>query len=114
MGARTWSSCCCNSWRLYFMRRRATYAFGGHFIAPHKSMLFLSYLGVSGESIWSILGILRMRVDVLAALFDAQAAQIRVGVFFYSFVQKQAPYRLCAGCVHTRHRWIPGTAETAR
>ena len=31
------------------MRKRATYAFGGHFIAPHKSMLFLSYSGVSGE-----------------------------------------------------------------
>ena len=68
------------------MRRRATYAFGGHFIAPHKSMLFLSYSGVSGESFWSSLGVLRMHVDVLAALFDAQAAQIRVGVIFYFFV----------------------------
>ena len=65
------------------MRRRATYAFGGHFIiAPHKSMLFLSYLGVPGESCWSSLALLRARVDVLAALFDAQAAQIRVGVLF--------------------------------
>ena len=67
------------------MRRRATYASGGHFIAPHKSMLFLSYLGVPGESFWSSLGLLRMHVDVLAAPFDAQAAQIRVGVLFSLF-----------------------------
>ena len=69
------------------MRRRATYAFGGHFIAPHTSMLFLSYLGVPGESFWSSLGYLRARVNVLAALFDAQAAQIRVGVLFYFCVK---------------------------
>ena len=62
------------------MRRRATYAFGGHFIAPHKSMLFLSYSRVSGEAFWSSLGLLRMHVDVLTALFHVQAAQIRVGV----------------------------------
>ena len=62
------------------MRRRVTYAFGGHFIAPNKSMLFLSYLKFSGEFFLSSLGLLRMHVDVLAALFDAQAAQIRVGV----------------------------------
>ena len=72
------------------MRRRATYAFGGHFIAPHKSMLFLSYLGVPGESCWSSLALLRARVNVLAALFDAQAAQIRVGVLFICFMQKHA------------------------
>ena len=65
------------------MRRRVTYAFGGHFIAPHKSMSFLSYLGIPGESFWSSLGLLRARVNGLAALFDAQAAQIRVGVLFY-------------------------------
>ena len=65
------------------MRRRVTYALGGHFIAPHKSMLFLSYLEVPGESFWSTLGLLRARVNVLAALFDAQAAQIRVGVLFF-------------------------------
>ena len=96
------------------MRRRVTYALGGHFIAPHKSMLFLSYLGVPGESWWSSFGLLRMHGDVLTALFDAQAAQIRVGVLFYFFVQKLTPYLLCAGCVHTRHHWIPNTAETAR
>ena len=96
------------------MRRRATYAFGGHFIVPHKSMLFLSYLGAPGESWWSSLGLLRMHVDVLATLFDAQAAQIRVGVLFYFFVQKMTSYLLCAGCVHTRHHGIPNTAETAR
>ena len=62
----------------------------GHFIAPHKSMLFLSYLGDPGESFWSSLGLLRARVDVLAALFDAQAAQIRVGVLFLIFLQKHA------------------------
>ena len=49
-------------------------------IAPHKSMFFLSYLGVPGESFWSSLGLLRVCVDVLASLFDAQAAQFRVGV----------------------------------
>ena len=65
------------------MRRRVTYAFGGHFIAPHKSMLFLSYLGVPGGPFWSFLGALRAHVDVLVSLFDAQAAQIRVGVLFY-------------------------------
>ena len=86
------------------MRRRVTYALGGHFIAPHKSMLFLSYLGVPGESFWTTLGLLRARVNVLAALFDAQAAQIRVGVIFYVFVFKQTHHLLCAGCVHTRHR----------
>ena len=96
------------------MRRRVTYALGGHFIAPHKSMLFLSYLGVPGGPLWSSLGALRARVDVLASLFDAQAAQIRVGVLFYFFEQKQTPYLLCAGCVHTRHHWIPDTAEIAR
>ena len=70
------------------MRRRATYAFGGHFIAPHKSILFLSYLGVPGGSFWSTLGLLRARANVLAALFDAQAAQIHVAVLFHFFVQK--------------------------
>ena len=64
------------------MRRRATYAFGGHFIAPHKSMFFLSYLGVPGMLFWSSLGLLQMTVDGLASLFDAQAAQIRVSVLF--------------------------------
>ena len=64
------------------MRRLRTSALGGHFIAPHKSMLFLSYLGVPGGPFWSSLGALRARFDVLASLFDAQAAQIRVGVLF--------------------------------
>jgi hypothetical protein len=36
------------------------------------------------------LALLRARVDVLAALFDAQAAQIRVGVLFLFFLQKHA------------------------
>ena len=67
------------------MRRRVTYALGGHFIASHKSMLFLSYLRVSGESFWSSLGLLRMHVDVMATLFHAQAAQIRVGVLLLFF-----------------------------
>ena len=75
-------------------------------------MLFLSHLGVPGGPFWSSLGALRARFAVLASLFDAQAAQIRVGVFCF-FVQKHAPYLLC-GCIHMRHRWIPGTAETAR
>ncbi len=79
------------------MRRRVTYAFGGHCIAPHKSTLFLSYLGVPGESFWSSLGALRSRFDVLASLFDAQAAQIRVGVIFHTFVFKQTHHLLCAG-----------------
>ena len=65
------------------MRRRITYAIDGHSIAPHKSMLFLSYSGVPEESFWSSLGLLRVRIDVLAALFDAQAAQIRVGVLSF-------------------------------
>ena len=63
------------------MRRRVTYALGGHFIAPHKSMLFLSYLGVPGGPFRSSLGALRARFDVLASLCDAQASQIRGGVF---------------------------------
>ena len=45
-------------------------------------MLFLSYLGVPGGPFWSSLAALRARFDVLAFLFDAPAAQIRVGVFF--------------------------------
>ena len=65
------------------MRRRVTYALGGHFIASHKSMLFLSYSRVSGESFWSTLGFRRARANVSAALFDPQAAQIRVGVLFF-------------------------------
>ena len=96
------------------MRRRATYAFGGHFIAPHKSILFLSYLGIPGGPFRNSLGALRAHLDVLASLFDAQAAQIRVGVLFYFLVQKYTHYLLYAGCVKTRHRWIPDTAETAR
>ena len=48
-------------------------------------MLFLSYLGVPGESFWSSLGLLWISVDGLAALFDAQAAQIRVGVLFFLY-----------------------------
>ena len=80
MTARIVLICCCNSRRLDLMRRRATYALGGHFIAPHKSMLFMSYSRGSGEAFWSSLGLLRMTVDGLASLFDAQAAQIRVGV----------------------------------
>ena len=65
------------------MRRLRTYALSDHFIAPYKSMLFLSYLGVPGGPLWSSLEALRARFDVLASLFDAQAAQIRVGVLFY-------------------------------
>ena len=101
MAARTCPFCCCNSWRLYLMRRRATYAFGGHFIAPHKSMLFLSYLGVPGESYWSSLALLRARVDVLAALFDAQAAQIRVGVLL-TFLCKNRHLLFYAQAAHIR------------
>ena len=72
------------------LRRRVTYALGGHFIAPHKSMLILSYLGDPGEAFWSSLGLLRARVDDSTALFDAQAAQIRVGVLFLFIMQKHA------------------------
>ena len=70
------------------MRGRATYASGGHFIAPHKSILFMSYLGVPGESFWSSLGMSRTHDEVLTALFYAQAAQIRVGVLFSDVVQE--------------------------
>ena len=70
------------------MRERAADAFGAHFIALHKSMLFLSYLGVPGGSFWSSVRMSRTHVDVLAALFHAQAAQIRVGVLFSSCTKK--------------------------
>ena len=53
-------------------------------------MLILSYLGDPGEAFWSSLGLLRARVDDSAALFDAQAAQIRVGVLFLFIMQKHA------------------------
>ena len=33
---------------------------------------------------------------------------------FYVFVFKQTHHLLCAGCVHTRHRWFPGAAEASR
>ena len=56
---------------------------GGHFIAPYKSILFLSHLGSLGALFRSSLGALRARLDVRGALFTAQAAQIRVGVCFY-------------------------------
>ena len=67
------------------MRRHVTYALGGHFIALHKSMLFLSGLGVSLDSLAVPLVDLRTSLDVPASLFDAQAAQIRVGVLFSLF-----------------------------
>ena len=86
------------------MRRRVTYVLGGHFIALHKSMLYWSHLGASLDSLPVLFVDLRASVNVLAALFDAQAAQIRVGVLFYLFVQKQTPYLLCTGCAHTHHR----------
>ena len=102
--------CCCNSVRLSFLRRLCTYAMGGHFIvAVHNSFLFLSRLGCSGASFRSSLGALWARLVVRGPLFAAQAVQIRVCVLFH-FVVKQADHLLCAGCVHTRHRWSPGAA----
>ena len=94
------------------MRRRATYALAGHFIAPHKSMLFLSHLGVPGDPFWSSLGLLRARVDILAALFDAQAAQIRVGVLFFCVKIDTLPFMRRLRTYATS--WIPNTAEIAR
>ena len=88
MGARIGLICCCNSWRLSFMRRLRTYALGGHFVAPHKSMLFLSHLGSPWAPFRSSLETLRACLDVRGPLFAAQAAQIRVGVLFYIFVFK--------------------------
>ena len=64
------------------MRRRVTYALGGHSVALHKSMLFLSHLGVSVDSLPLLFVDLRASFDVPAAPFGAQAAQIRVGVLF--------------------------------
>ena len=104
------------------MRRRVTYALGGHFIAPHKSMLFLSYLGVPGGPFWSSLGALRARFDVLASLFDAQAAQIRVGVLFYfpcknkhiSFYAQAAYIRAIGGSRALRRPLVDAQAAQIR
>ena len=141
--------------RLSFLRRLRAYTMGGHFIAPYKSILFLSHLGSLGALFRSSLGALRARLAVRGPLFAAQAAQIRVGVLFlcsnrqitfmrrlltyapsvvpgrcgglslmrrlrisasasYFFVFKQIDQLLCAGCVHTRHRWSPGAAAASR
>ena len=62
------------------MRKRVTHAFGGHFI---ESIVLLSYVGVPGDYFRSSWGALRPRFDVLAALFDAQAAQFRVGILCF-------------------------------
>ena len=51
--------CCCNPWRLFYMRRLRTYAMGASFIEHHFSMLFWSYLGCLGVpsgALWVFLG----------------------------------------------------------
>ena len=65
------------------MRRLRTYASGGHFIAPSNSMLFLSHVRFPWTPSRSSLGALRVRLDGPGPLFDARAAQIRVGVLFF-------------------------------
>ena len=53
------SFCCCNSWRFAFMRRLRTYALGGHFIAPHKSVdfcLIWALFGFSSGALWGPAG----------------------------------------------------------
>ena len=68
------SFCCCNSWRLYFMRRRVTYAMGTSFIEHHFFMLFWSYLaclGVPSGSLWAVLG---CSLATSGPLLAAQAA----------------------------------------
>ena len=65
------------------MRGLRTNALGGHFIAPHKSMLFLFHLGSPWALFQSSLEVLRARLNVPEILFAAQAAPIRIGVFFF-------------------------------
>ena len=64
--------CCCNSWRLYLLRRRVTYAMGASFIEHYFFMLFWSYLGCLGApsgALWAVLG-----RSLATPLLAAQAA----------------------------------------
>ena len=71
MSACRGSFCCCNSWRLYLLRRRVTYAMGASFIEHHFFMLFWSYLaclGAPSGALWASLGhSLATRGPLLAA-----------------------------------------------
>ena len=90
--------CCCNSWRLFFLRRLRTYASGSYFIRHHIFMLFWSYLGCPGApsgALWALLG---RSLAPRGPLLDAQAAQIRVRRFCCMFVYTSGAYILCAGC----------------
>ena len=74
MDARIDIICCCNPWRLYFMRRRVTYAMGASFIEHHFFMLFwsdLACLGVPSGTLWAVLG---RSLATSGPLLAAQAA----------------------------------------
>ena len=113
MTARIESFCCCNSGRLYLMRRLVTYASGAHFTGPHISMLFWSYLGSPGASCWSSLGALRAFPGVRGPLFAAQAAQIRVCCLFHNIINKYGDHIFCAGCVDPRPLAFPCAAAAS-
>ena len=118
MAPRIESFCCCNSRRLFCMRRRVTYASGGHFIRPHISMLFWSHLGSPGGSFRSPLGIPGRSLASLRSLLYAQAAEIRVrhlfhiivhiwgGLYFMHRLRGSAPSAACGspGCSYSMRR----------
>ena len=95
MAARIEPFCCCNSRRLYLMRRRVTYALGGHFIALHKSMLFLSYSTVSGGHFgghWGFSGCLLMAWQ----LYLMRRLRRSVLVSYFHFLCKNTHVNFCA------------------
>ena len=74
MRARIVSFCCCNPWRLYFMRRRVTYAMGSSFIEHYVFMLFWSYLACLGALSGALGAVLGRALSTQGPLLAAQAA----------------------------------------
>ena len=82
------------SWQLYLMRRlRRSASVSYFFLCKHRHLIFYAqaaYIRFSG-----------VRFDVLASLFDAQAAQIRVGGIVY-FLCKNWHLLFYAQAAHIR------------
>ena len=108
--ARMWFFCCCNSWRLFFLRRLRTYASGAYFIRHHIFMLFWSHLSSHGASFRSSLGALRAPPGVRGPLF---AAQIRGCCIFHNIINKYGDHIFCAGCVDPHPLAFPCAAAAS-
>ena len=66
--------CCCKPWRLYFMRRRVTYAIGASFIEHYVFMLFWSYLACLGALSGALGAVLGWSLATRGSRLAAQAA----------------------------------------